>query len=131
MKVKVAIKRMCKDCKIVRRRGRLRVVCKSNPRHKQRQPFSTAAGAASSPLGGGEALGVGASFAPDSPLSLKCGGVLGGFLQRGLFSRAAPSAVPLLGAGAGSRPMATLRGAGFSSGLRGLLPEATIKRLHV
>lgn len=41
MKVRVAVKRLCKDCKVVKRRGRLRVVCKSNPKHKQRQPFST------------------------------------------------------------------------------------------
>ncbi|RKX61972.1 MAG: 50S ribosomal protein L36 [Thermodesulfobacteriota bacterium] len=36
MKVKASIKRRCKDCKIIRRRGILRVLCK-NPRHKQRQ----------------------------------------------------------------------------------------------
>ncbi|MAZ67689.1 50S ribosomal protein L36 [bacterium] len=36
MKVRSSIKRQCKECKSVRRRGRLFVVC-SNPRHKQRQ----------------------------------------------------------------------------------------------
>ncbi|MDP2650153.1 MAG: 50S ribosomal protein L36 [bacterium] len=36
MKVKSSVKKICKDCKNVRRRGRLFVVCK-NPRHKQRQ----------------------------------------------------------------------------------------------
>ncbi|MCD6198370.1 MAG: 50S ribosomal protein L36 [Thermodesulfobacteriota bacterium] len=36
MKVKSSIRRRCKDCKIIRRRGILRVLCK-NPRHKQRQ----------------------------------------------------------------------------------------------
>ncbi|MCK4426426.1 MAG: 50S ribosomal protein L36 [Deltaproteobacteria bacterium] len=36
MKVKASIRRRCKDCKIIRRRGILRVLCK-NPRHKQRQ----------------------------------------------------------------------------------------------
>ncbi|MBW1670675.1 MAG: 50S ribosomal protein L36 [Deltaproteobacteria bacterium] len=36
MKVKASIRRRCKDCKIIRRRGILRVICK-NPRHKQRQ----------------------------------------------------------------------------------------------
>jgi large subunit ribosomal protein L36 len=36
MKVRASIKRLCKDCKIIRRHGVLRVVC-SNPRHKQRQ----------------------------------------------------------------------------------------------
>ncbi len=36
MKVKPSVKRMCEKCKIVRRRGRIVVIC-SNPRHKQRQ----------------------------------------------------------------------------------------------
>jgi large subunit ribosomal protein L36 len=36
MKVRASIKRMCKDCKIVRRKRVLRVICK-NPKHKQRQ----------------------------------------------------------------------------------------------
>jgi len=36
MKVKASIKKMCKDCKIIKRNGKLRVVCK-NPKHKQVQ----------------------------------------------------------------------------------------------
>ncbi|HNR98980.1 MAG TPA: 50S ribosomal protein L36 [Planctomycetota bacterium] len=36
MKVKSSVKRLCEHCKIVRRRGVVRVIC-SNPRHKQRQ----------------------------------------------------------------------------------------------
>ncbi|HJX37924.1 MAG TPA: 50S ribosomal protein L36 [Anaerolineae bacterium] len=36
MKVKPSVKRRCENCKIVRRRGVVRVLCK-NPRHKQRQ----------------------------------------------------------------------------------------------
>ncbi len=36
MKVRASVKRLCKDCKIIRRRGVLRVIC-VNPRHKQRQ----------------------------------------------------------------------------------------------
>ncbi|MCJ7793224.1 MAG: 50S ribosomal protein L36 [Candidatus Marinimicrobia bacterium] len=36
MKVKASVKKICKNCKIVRRRGRVHVIC-SNPRHKQRQ----------------------------------------------------------------------------------------------
>ncbi|HUT54048.1 MAG TPA: 50S ribosomal protein L36 [bacterium] len=36
MKVQASVKRRCKDCKIIRRRGVVRVICK-NPRHKQRQ----------------------------------------------------------------------------------------------
>lgn len=37
MKTKTALKKRCKDCFFVRRRGRLCVFCKSHPRHKQRQ----------------------------------------------------------------------------------------------
>ncbi|ORY31970.1 ribosomal protein L36-domain-containing protein [Naematelia encephala] len=38
MKVRSAIKRMCEDCSIVKRRyGTLYVICKKNPKHKQRQ----------------------------------------------------------------------------------------------
>jgi len=36
MKVRSSVKPICKKCKIVKRRGVMRVVC-SNPRHKQRQ----------------------------------------------------------------------------------------------
>jgi large subunit ribosomal protein L36 len=36
MKVKPSVKTMCDKCKIIRRRGVVRVIC-SNPRHKQRQ----------------------------------------------------------------------------------------------
>jgi large subunit ribosomal protein L36 len=36
MKVRSSVKRICENCKIVRRHGRLYVIC-SNPRHKQRQ----------------------------------------------------------------------------------------------
>ncbi|KAM6319014.1 large ribosomal subunit protein bL36m [Aegotheles albertisi] len=37
LKTKTSLKRRCKDCFIVRRRGRLYVLCKANPRHKQRK----------------------------------------------------------------------------------------------
>lgn len=37
MKVQASVKKRCKDCKIVRRRGAVYVVCVKNPRHKQRQ----------------------------------------------------------------------------------------------
>nr|XP_015797263.1 39S ribosomal protein L36, mitochondrial [Nothobranchius furzeri] len=37
MKTKSALKKRCKDCFFVRRRGRLFVFCKTHPRHKQRQ----------------------------------------------------------------------------------------------
>ncbi|MFZ5365669.1 MAG: 50S ribosomal protein L36 [Patescibacteria group bacterium] len=36
MKVQASVKKRCKNCKIVKRRGMLFVTC-SNPRHKQRQ----------------------------------------------------------------------------------------------
>jgi len=36
MKVRSSVKRICEQCKIVKRRGIAHVVC-SNPRHKQRQ----------------------------------------------------------------------------------------------
>lgn len=36
MKVRASVKKMCKDCKFIRRRGRITVICK-NPKHKQRQ----------------------------------------------------------------------------------------------
>ncbi|XP_068527320.1 large ribosomal subunit protein bL36m [Anas acuta] len=37
LKTKTTLRRRCKDCYVVRRRGRLYVCCKSNPRHKQRK----------------------------------------------------------------------------------------------
>ncbi|MBR2979870.1 MAG: 50S ribosomal protein L36 [Myxococcaceae bacterium] len=37
MKVRASIKKVCEKCKIIRRRGVVRVICKANPRHKQRQ----------------------------------------------------------------------------------------------
>lgn len=36
MKVAASVKPRCEHCKIIRRRGVVRVICK-NPRHKQRQ----------------------------------------------------------------------------------------------
>ncbi|MFH1651379.1 MAG: 50S ribosomal protein L36 [Chloroflexota bacterium] len=36
MKVRASVKTMCEKCKIVKRRGVMRVIC-SNPKHKQRQ----------------------------------------------------------------------------------------------
>jgi large subunit ribosomal protein L36 len=36
MKVRSSVKRICKDCRILKRKGTVRVICK-NPRHKQRQ----------------------------------------------------------------------------------------------
>jgi len=36
MKVRASAKPICKDCKVIRRKKRVHVICK-NPRHKQRQ----------------------------------------------------------------------------------------------
>uniref|UniRef100_A0A8D2B154 Ribosomal protein n=1 Tax=Sciurus vulgaris TaxID=55149 RepID=A0A8D2B154_SCIVU len=36
-KTKAVLKKRCKDCYLVKRRGRWCVYCKTNPRHKQRQ----------------------------------------------------------------------------------------------
>ena len=34
MKVRPSVKKMCKDCRVIRRNGVIRVICK-NPKHKQ------------------------------------------------------------------------------------------------
>jgi large subunit ribosomal protein L36 len=36
MKVRPSVKVMCDKCRVIRRRGRVLVIC-TNPRHKQRQ----------------------------------------------------------------------------------------------
>jgi len=36
MKVKASVTKICVSCKVVRRKGVVRIICK-NPRHKQRQ----------------------------------------------------------------------------------------------
>ncbi|NMB48823.1 50S ribosomal protein L36 [Candidatus Kuenenbacteria bacterium] len=36
MKVRASVKKICRDCQIIRRKKRVRVICK-NPKHKQRQ----------------------------------------------------------------------------------------------
>jgi len=36
MRVQASVKRLCRQCKIVRRKGVVRVIC-ADPRHKQRQ----------------------------------------------------------------------------------------------
>jgi large subunit ribosomal protein L36 len=37
VKVRSSVKPICEHCKVVRRRGVLRVICKRSPKHKQRQ----------------------------------------------------------------------------------------------
>nr|YP_009763586.1 ribosomal protein L36 [Delphinium maackianum]QIS63850.1 ribosomal protein L36 [Delphinium maackianum]QWE49894.1 ribosomal protein L36 [Grielum grandiflorum] len=36
MKIRASVRRICEKCRLIRRRGRIIVIC-SNPRHKQRQ----------------------------------------------------------------------------------------------
>ena len=36
MKVRTSVKKICEHCKIIKRKGVVRVICK-NPKHKQRQ----------------------------------------------------------------------------------------------
>ena len=36
MKVRASVKKRCEKCKVVRRRGVVRIIC-TNPKHKQRQ----------------------------------------------------------------------------------------------
>ncbi|PID78444.1 MAG: 50S ribosomal protein L36 [Deltaproteobacteria bacterium] len=36
MKVRPSVKKMCRNCRIIKRKGVVRVIC-SNKRHKQRQ----------------------------------------------------------------------------------------------
>ena len=37
MKVRASVKKLCRNCKIVNRNGVVRVICSSEPKHKQRQ----------------------------------------------------------------------------------------------
>ena len=37
MKVRTSVKPMCDGCHIIKREGIVRIICKKNPRHKQRQ----------------------------------------------------------------------------------------------
>ena len=37
MKVMASVKQICRNCKIIKRKGVVRVICSSDPRHKQRQ----------------------------------------------------------------------------------------------
>ncbi|MEZ5493383.1 MAG: 50S ribosomal protein L36 [Pseudomonadales bacterium] len=37
MKVRASVKKVCRGCKLVRRKGVIRVICNVEPRHKQRQ----------------------------------------------------------------------------------------------
>ncbi|PIS20766.1 50S ribosomal protein L36 [candidate division WWE3 bacterium CG08_land_8_20_14_0_20_43_13] len=37
MKVSASVKRICKDCRVIKRHGVVRIICSRNPKHKQRQ----------------------------------------------------------------------------------------------
>ncbi|MCM2437719.1 50S ribosomal protein L36 [Periweissella beninensis] len=37
MKVRPSVKPMCEHCKVIKRNGRVMVICAANPKHKQRQ----------------------------------------------------------------------------------------------
>ena len=37
MKVRPSVKKMCDKCKIIKRGGKVMVVCSESPKHKQRQ----------------------------------------------------------------------------------------------
>ena len=37
VKVKASVKKMCGQCQVVRRKGKVRVICKADPKHKQVQ----------------------------------------------------------------------------------------------
>jgi large subunit ribosomal protein L36 len=37
MKVRASVKKICEKCKVVKRKGTVRIICAANPRHKQRQ----------------------------------------------------------------------------------------------
>nr|YP_009451635.1 ribosomal protein L36 [Melanocenchris abyssinica]YP_009923594.1 ribosomal protein L36 [Poa wolfii]QAX91670.1 50S ribosomal protein L36 [Diapensia purpurea]QFR17728.1 ribosomal protein L36 [Chandrasekharania keralensis]ARQ27950.1 ribosomal protein L36 [Melanocenchris abyssinica]QNC67288.1 ribosomal protein L36 [Poa wolfii] len=36
MKIRASVRKICTKCRLIRRRGRIRIIC-SNPKHKQRQ----------------------------------------------------------------------------------------------
>lgn len=37
MKVRTSVKKMCNHCRVIKRKGVVRVICSRNARHKQRQ----------------------------------------------------------------------------------------------
>jgi large subunit ribosomal protein L36 len=37
VKVRPSVKKICSDCKVIKREGVVRVICKTHPKHKQRQ----------------------------------------------------------------------------------------------
>jgi large subunit ribosomal protein L36 len=37
MKVRASVKKICRNCKVIKRKGTVRVICSAEPKHKQRQ----------------------------------------------------------------------------------------------
>jgi len=37
MKVQPSVKKICRNCKVIKRKGVIRVICSADPKHKQRQ----------------------------------------------------------------------------------------------
>jgi large subunit ribosomal protein L36 len=37
MKVRTSVKQICNECRVIKRNGVVRVICKKSPKHKQRQ----------------------------------------------------------------------------------------------
>ena len=37
MKVRASVKKMCNQCKVIKRKGVIRVICSADPKHKQKQ----------------------------------------------------------------------------------------------
>jgi large subunit ribosomal protein L36 len=37
MKVQASVKKICRNCKVVKRKGVVRIICSTDQRHKQRQ----------------------------------------------------------------------------------------------
>lgn len=37
VKVRTSVKPICEHCKVIKRNGVIRIICKRNPKHKQRQ----------------------------------------------------------------------------------------------
>eukprot|EP00742_Colponemidia_sp_Colp-10_P003746 GILJ01003986.1.p1 GENE.GILJ01003986.1~~GILJ01003986.1.p1 ORF type:complete len:113 (+),score=5.76 GILJ01003986.1:40-378(+) len=69
MKVRSAVKKMCKSCQLTRRKRRVYVVCSAHPKHKQRQGFHTATSSTASTFSSVP------SFALHSPLTRKSNSV--------------------------------------------------------
>ncbi|GBF96546.1 hypothetical protein Rsub_09129 [Raphidocelis subcapitata] len=56
MRVRGSVRKLCEYCFVVRRRGKLFVMCKKNPKHKQRQLYTTSAAPAAPFAAGGPLL---------------------------------------------------------------------------